>query len=125
MTAFPLGAVLSVSTGIFVAGDFGQVQDLCSHLVGEPLFTHSLPRVAEACAAAVLEQHPSLGDYPTPVLSGAEECRAWVASLAERFGAELEIAPMAPAVAHIDPIQELADRIGADRVIAAVLPEGK
>jgi hypothetical protein len=124
MTAFPLGAVLSVSTGIFVADDFGQVQELMSHLVGESLFAHSLPRVAKPCAAEVLRQHPALAEIPKPALSGREECDAWVAAQVERFGAELEIAPMAPgAVAHIDPIQELADRIGADRVIAVVTEE--
>lgn len=123
MKTFPLGAVLSVSTGIIVA-DFNQMHQLMEHLVGEPLFVHSLTVVAQPCAAELLCQHPQLGVVAMPDLNGAEECAAWVAEQAAVFGAELEIAPMglnfyAPA----DPLGVLAARLGEDRVITLVLPE--
>lgn len=123
MRTFSLGAAFSVTTGVLLV-EFDQVHQLLEYLVGHPLFTHQLPGVAAACAAEVLDQHPSLGDYPPPTLSGAEECAAWVASRAERFGAELEIAPMAPG-SHVptDPIADLADLIGSDRVVVLELPK--
>lgn len=122
MTTFPLGAVLSVTTGILVA-EFGEVHALLEHLVGEPLFTHSLTVVAEPCAAEVLRQRPQLAMVAEPELNGAEECATWVAEQVAVFGAELEIAPMKPGSLVLnDQIADLVARTSEDRVIALLLP---
>lgn len=116
MRTFSLGAVLSVSTGCFVAREgFGAVHELLDYMTGDTLFTHQLPRVMGECQPAMLAQHPQLKGIEVPdfgEIGSREEAEAtvfaWLSTVEAEYGTELPVVPMA-AVDHtsIDPLSEL------------------
>lgn len=116
--AFHLGDLLSVTTGALVSPRHIEgVQDLLGFMVGdEQLMPHALPRAGEACAPALLEQHPDLAAIETPTFSGFGDngsakaaVEAWLAVQVELYGETREVVPLAE-YAHLDPITELVMR---------------
>ena len=71
--AFPIGDVLSITTGRLVAKEgMGAVYEILNFLTGDNLYTHVLPRAAEFCRPALLKRFPQLkavGDHMGEMLS--------------------------------------------------------
>ena len=104
---FSVGAVLSVSTGIMLARDFGEVHRLMDHLTGDTLFTHQLPRAFKPCAAALKTQFPALSGIVPPPNVGAV-LDEWILEQTKSIGAAFDVEPMpAGAWRAMDPIAEL------------------
>lgn len=59
---FGLGAILTVTTDVFLVADIGDIYQLLNYMTGDNLFTHQLPRAAGECKPALLAQHPN---WPT------------------------------------------------------------
>ena len=113
MREFDLSEVLSITEGSLVSSrHMDGIYDILGYMTGESLFTHALPRAAETCAPAILEQHPNLVGIKAPEWdrSGdvAQQCADWVSEMKLLHGDTLEIAPLAD-WHHIDPIQELIE----------------
>jgi hypothetical protein len=124
---FPLGAVLSVATGILLADDFGQVHELLDHMTGDTLFTHQIPRAAGECADEVYRQHPQLREVAVPEFAEPTKATvpAWVAEQVARFGTSLPVAPLAAGDhTRIDPLTEMAMSYPHVEVIPVVI-EGR
>src|SRR5688500_3274407 len=77
---FPLGEVLSITTGRLVGREaIGGVYRILDYMTGESLFTHQLPRAAEECRPALLAQHPQLKDVEVPDdFDGFEAVYEWL-----------------------------------------------
>lgn len=109
MRNFDLGTVLSVTTGIFLAPDIGNVYDLLNYMTGDNLFTHQLPRAADRCRVVIIAQHPELANVDVLTVRNND----WHAFLAEQvaiYGNEIRVGPIPPDdYTHVDPIQELYD----------------
>lgn len=119
---FGLGAVLSVTTGRLLA-PFAEMHELIEYMAGGGVWTHQLPRVADECAPALLAQHPRLRQVVVPEdLAGEEACGAWLAERIAEYGATL---PVEPLYEHRrrEPMGELAEMVGPERVIAVVVPD--
>lgn len=130
--AFDLGDILTITTGSLVSPrHIGGVYDLLGFMTGDTLFTHQLPRAAEACRGPLLEQLPLLAEVVAPEWRFAAEDGPDVASaivfgwLDEQkaiYGAELPVAPLT-SWHHVNPIQELAELTERpDRIIVVSLP---
>ena len=78
-------------------------------MIGEPVFTHQIPRAIHECRPHLLAQHPQLAAVEVPdEFADAEEVHAWLSQQEAIYGAMLDIEPLA-AEDHtfIDPIVEL------------------
>lgn len=116
---FHLGDILSITTGVLVSKRLiGGVYDILNFMTADNLFTHQLPRAADECRPALLEQLPQLatvtGEDITP-----ENFQAWLEDRCAEFGEELLVKPL-PEHAHefIDPMSELAEKVHPDKIVA-------
>lgn len=97
MKTYSTPIVLSLTTGILlVQGGFGDMQDLCEHIAGRPIWTHELADKAlvEKLVAAVHEQHPQLKDVEKWNPDGQDlhtYLHGYVARQMEKFGPSLEV----------------------------------
>lgn len=127
---FNLSDVLSVTTGRLVSFRLMEgVYALLNHMTGDNLFTHQLGRAKEACARALLLDHPWLeeeGARLEAILDALpedadvmQEIRPFFVDLARRVGSsDINILPLSPnAWLHVDPVKELEAMVGSDRVI--------
>lgn len=120
---FGLGAILTVTTDVFLVADIGDIYELLNYMTGDNLFTHQLPRAAGECKPALLEQHPQLAAVDVPELPDADAYTAHLADLEKVHGAELAVAPLATgAHKRVNPLTELADMMPGKPIITAVAP---
>ena len=120
--AFPLADVLTITTERLLSYDhMDGVYRILNYLTGDNLFTHQLGRAAEACRPAVLEQHPQLVDVAPPEGIDAPDSMAWLVEQERIHGDSLIVTPIS-GWRHVDPIEELVDRVGPERVIVVEMP---
>jgi hypothetical protein len=121
----PLGEILSIATGRLLSRSrIEGVYRILNDMTGDNLMTHQLPRAADACKPALLAQHPQLVGVEPPqfVGVGPTDLMAWLADAEQRYGTELPVTPL-PDWERRNPIEELCDMVGSDRVVVAVVPE--
>jgi hypothetical protein len=131
---FHLGDILSITHGRLVSPrHIGGVYDILNYMTGDNLFTHQLPRASEICRPILLKQHPKLAapevDFEVAKLeemlqtpSGKADPKAlvdgWLFTMTIEYGETLPVEPMRPAdYEYRDPIQELEEKVGKDKVI--------
>lgn len=126
---FHLGEVLSVTTGYLLSPDgIDGVYRILNWMTRDKLFTHQLPRAARECAPFLRRCFPALAAISPPDrLKGQPQREAWMAWLGElvkQHGEEFEV-PRLPSDIHDfkNPIQELEEMVGKDRVIVVKPPE--
>ena len=147
---FSLGDVLSITTGRLLSERrMDGIYDILNWMTGDNLFTHQLPRAAKECKPWLIEQYPQLDPEQNPKLqtmldkltamrkteSGKNDTtfliRGWLSSIGRNFWGlssddKLIVFPLAASwdYAYLpkDPIQELAEMVGEDRVIAVQSP---
>ncbi|MFD7996867.1 DUF7736 domain-containing protein [Streptomyces mexicanus] len=117
--AYPLADILSVTTGRLLSHRrMDGLYDLLGYMTGQSLFTHQLPRAADACGPALLAQHPQLADVAPPQDLDAPDLMAWLANAEQEHGRELPVEPLpADAWEQRDPIGELSDMVRPEKVI--------
>lgn len=120
---FPIGQVLSASSGRLMC-DMEGVYEILNFLTGDNLFTHQLPRAFRECQPHILRQHPQLAAFDDKKVT-TENWRSMLDEAKKQFGETLELEPI-PSDDHSvkDPIKELEDVVGKDRVIV-IRPEGE
>jgi hypothetical protein len=122
---FPLADILTMTTGrLLTTRGIGAVYDIANWLTGDNLFTHQLPRAADICGPALLDQHPQLQGVEPPADIDVPNLMAWLADAEREHGEHLPVAPLPPgAWQHQNPVEELCDLVGPERVI--VMPPHK
>ena len=123
MKDFPIGVVLSITTGRLCC-DMDDVYKILNYLTGDNLFTHQLPRASRECKPWILRRHPELVNVDVSMFDSwpAEGMRfqvaAWVEEQAFRFGSTIMLDPI-PQDEHckIDPVAEAEQMIGKDKVV--------
>lgn len=112
---FPLADILSITTGRLLSRDhMDGIYRILNYLTSDELFTHQLPRAAEACRPALIAQHPQLADAMPPDDMQVPALLAWLAAQERAHGQSLSVSP----IAHWDsrhPLTELADMIGSHK----------
>lgn len=132
---FHLGDLLSYTTGALVAPDHMRgMHRVAEFLTDGPVWDHQLIRLSDPIAAEIRRQHPWISAVAAPVFEFPDDARNdhcaavvgdWLTAQAGRFGAEHVLArPDGFAAAHIrEPLSELIERVGPERVIPAVVTE--
>lgn len=121
MMTCDLGTVLSVTTGILLTRNFGDVHRLMDHLTGDTLFTHQLSRAFKPCKVALLAQFPRLADV-TPPANVGEILDAWLETESVLHGNSFDVVPMAPdAWERRPPLEELQSMMRPDQEMVAVV----
>lgn len=134
MKSFSTLAILSVTSGRLLTrpdGDgngIGQMYDLLGYMTGEQPFTHQLPRFAEECKPHLANQFPELDALTSEIVRrcDAGEVHELCDELEAEFGAEQEVQPI-PSGEHVsrNPVGELLDKVGAEKVIVVATPESE
>lgn len=108
MKTFHLGDILSVTTEKLVApGGIAAVHELLDYMVGEPLWTHQLPRANDECKPELLRQHPFLVEVTAPDFADEAHVWRWLGEQVDRWGESFEVAPLRPGNhTSIDPLTE-------------------
>lgn len=121
---FHLGDILSITTGRLLSPrHMDGIYDILDFMTGDSLMTHQLIRASKECAEPLLAQHPDLTGIHVPEnLSSEKQVYEWLATQTAVYGETREVTPLTNAV-HRDPITELAEMVGPDRIVAVVLPE--
>lgn len=124
---FHIGDILSVTTGRLVSPDhMSGLQALLEWMAGEPIWTHQLGRVAVEATPTLRAAFPDLAAIePTDEqMASKTTVEAWLADIVAKHGTHRDV-PRIPQGQHVavDPISELVDMVGADRVIPVVVSE--
>ena len=128
---FHIGDILSITTDTLLApSGMSGVYAILNFVTQDSIFTHQIPRAIQEAKPYILRQFPQLNGVTLPADLGGEEAvkeeavKEWVEQQAERFGEWHEVAPMAQDDhQRIDPVEELSEKMGRDRVI--VVPSQK
>ncbi|MGA5372315.1 hypothetical protein ACPCSD_14705 [Streptomyces griseoincarnatus] len=122
--AYPLADILTMTTGRLLSPrHMDAVYDLANWMTGDNLMTHQLPRAADACGPALLAQHPQLQGVEPPADIDVPDLMAWLANAEREHGEHLPVAPLAAGQwDRQDPLEELCDMVGPEKVIVAPLP---
>jgi len=122
---FHLGDMLSITDGHLVSPNhMDGVYRIIDYITGIPHFTHQLPRAADECKTWLLKQHPWLAEVIAPdEFRDKAHVDEWLAALASKYGEFHPVAPM-PFGAYVgrEPLSELVEMVGKDRVIAVTIP---
>lgn len=138
---FSLGDVLSITTGRLVSErHMDGVYDILNWMTGDNLFTHQLPRAAEACAPVLCAQLSRLNPEENAELKAEVEgliqsleglnekaereaaISAWLVTLKAKYGDSFQIIPLKGWESR-DPLAEAVEMFGADKVIAVSADE--
>ena len=125
MREFDLGDILSITTERLVSRrHIDGVYDILNHMTGDNLFTHQLPRASRQCRPALLAQHPDLAEIEVPEREWTQESMAvWLDELSETYGRTRPVQILAESeYIHVDPIEELADMVGPEKVFVMRAP---
>lgn len=116
---FHLGDILSITTGALVSSrGMEGVYDILNYMSGDDLYTHQLPRVARECEPSLRAQHPDLDEVVVPKdLRGEKPVQDWLAGVIAEYGETRPVLTLNPEDhVTIDPTEEAADLVGADKV---------
>jgi hypothetical protein len=119
---FPLADVLSVTTGKLLSrSHMDGIYEILSYMTGQSLFTHQLGDACDKAKPALLGQHPQLVDVEPPEGLDQADLMAWLIETERTHGEELQVTPLSD-WEHRDPIEDLCDKVGAEKVYVVPVP---
>ncbi|WP_185931383.1 hypothetical protein [Streptomyces sp. WAC08401] len=118
---FALDDILTMTTGRLLSRrHMDGVYDLANWMTGDNLMTHQLPRAADACAPALLAQHPQLSGVHPPEGIDTADLLAWIITVEQTHGETLPVAPLPTGSwEQRNPVEDLCDMVGPEKVIVA------
>jgi hypothetical protein len=97
------------------------VYEILNFMTRDNLFTHQLPRASDECRPALLAQHPQLVNVDATGVN-KENWRKWLDEQITRFGESLQVTALeAGAHDRRNPLDELVDMVGPDRVLPVII----
>ena len=122
---FHISDILSMTTGKLVSSrHMTGVYELAEWMAGEPIWTHQLPRMFREAKPVLLAAHPQLVDADCEGVTPeniADRIAGWV----EQFGETLPVPRMnADQHERIDPLSELVEKVGPDRIVVVETSHG-
>lgn len=122
---FPLADILSVTTERPLSRrHMDGLYDILGYMTGDSLMTHQLPRANDACKPVLLLQHPQLDGVVPPEGIDAPDLMAWLANAEREYGETLPVQPLA-VWEHQNPIEELCDMVGPEKVFVVPVADEK
>lgn len=121
----PLADVLSITTDHLLSRrHVDGIYDLLRHMTGQDVYTHQLVKVADACAPALVEQHPFLAELKPPKGLDVPDLMSWLTEAERVHGETIEVARLGT-WEYRDPIEDAADAVGADKVWLPTADDGR
>jgi hypothetical protein len=122
--SFHIGDILSVVTGRLVSPDgFSSTQQFLEHLAGESVGTHQCGRVADEAGPWLRKQFPELATIEVPKLDSEQAYGDWLQGVADQLGSHRDVLQFPEGGHdHINPISELVDMVGSEKVVPVVIP---
>lgn len=112
----PLADVLSVTTEKLLSRrHMDGIYDLLRHMTGQGVYTHQLGMTVDVCGPALVEQHPFLAGLKPPDGLDKPDLMAWLVEAERIHGETVDVVPLSSWTRH-DPIETLADAVGASKV---------
>ncbi len=127
---YPLATILSVTTKsrwlLTPERNLKAVGDLLCYMTGAGLMMFQFADAAQVCRPVLLEQHPQLADVDPPEdMSEADVMSVWLPEMVAAYGEELLVVALPKgAYAQRNPIEDLADMVGPDRVFVVPTADG-
>ena len=119
---FPPADALSVTTEKLLSRrHMDGIYEILSWMTGQSLFTHQLGDACDKAKPALLAQHPHLADVQPPDGLDQADIMAWLVEAERVHGETIEIAPLSD-WEHRDPIEDLCDKVGAEKVYVVPVP---
>lgn len=121
---FPLGDLLTATTGSILVDRLSRVRELVDHVTGYRHHGHQVRAALPVVREHLMEQHPWLAEITVPRAVNSEAtARGFLDATALVFGAEHEVEQM-PFGAYVgrESKAEMEEMVGKDRVIPVVLP---
>jgi len=119
---FHLGDILSITAGPLVSPQgMDGIYDILNFMTGDKLFAHQLPRASGECRPYLLEQHPQLKKVDASGVN-KKNWKKWLAKQIKKYGEELIVKPISKEAHEVkNPIQELEEKLGPDKVVPVVV----
>ena len=111
---YSLGAILTGITGTVLC-DFSDFHSLAEWLCGYPVFTHQLPRMKEDIEQGLRRQFPQFADEDVSDVD-EDNCREWLDARKLIYGEAFQVTPMSDAPEQQNPLHELWDMVGPEKV---------
>lgn len=119
---FPLADALSVTTDKLLSrSHMDGIYEILNYMTGQSLFTHQLPNAADKAKPALIQQHPYLAELQPPAGLDLADLMAWLVEAERIHGETIEVKPLSD-WEHRDPIEDLCDKVGADKVYVVPVP---
>jgi hypothetical protein len=119
---FPLADALSVTTEKLLSrSHMGGIYEILSYMTGQSLFTHQLGDACDKAKPALIAQHPHLAELQPPDGLDQADLMAWLVETERVHGETIEVAPLSD-WEHRDPIEDLCDKVGAEKVYVVPVP---
>lgn len=133
---FDVSDVLSVATPRLVSNRHMEgVYDILNWMTDDNLFTHQLPRAARQCETWLLRWFPELANANAALgalddllaqheSNPGEACRIWIERLVAIGLPTHYDVPRVPADhrQHVNPLEELAQMVGPEKIIVVTPP---
>jgi hypothetical protein len=120
MKDFPIGDVLSATTGILVSPrGIAGVYEVLNWMTGESVYTHQLPRIGREARPVILAAHPDLAQaYEEAEQVTSQNWCHWHDTWVARYGETISV-PKFTGDDHerIDPLSELAEKVRPDQIV--------
>ncbi|TRZ78547.1 hypothetical protein D4R87_00410 [bacterium] len=115
---FHISDVLTITTGRLVSTrHMDGVYEILNFMTDDSLFTHQLPRASNECKPRLLDQFPFLRDIDVSGIN-EETWKSWLSSQVSKFGGYHDVIPLnSEDHKKINPIEEIVDLIGEDKVL--------
>lgn len=123
---FHIGALLSVTQDILLR-PIGDVYRVIDYVTGQPHMTHQLIRAKDEITPHLVAQHPWLAGITVPEWVCDEPTVSdFLAEIATEHGRYHEVAPLSfGAYVGREPVAELEEMVGKDRVIRVEIPRSE
>jgi len=111
-----LGDILSITGNKLLSPRLIEgVYDILNFMTGDSLFKHQLLRAQEVCKPILLKQYPELAKVDDSEVNG-ENWGEWLDKQINQYGEYLAVISLNE-WEHRDPLEELIDMVGEEKVI--------
>lgn len=119
---FPLADALSVTTEKLLSRrHMDGIYEILSYMTGQSLFTHQLGDACDKAKPALISQHPQLAELQPPDGLDRADLMAWLVEAERVHGETIKVTPLSD-WEHRDPIEDLCDKVGAEKAFVVPVP---
>lgn len=117
---FTTAEIITAGIGRMCVANIGRIYAIFNHLTSDDLFTHQLPRAFKTYKEHLHQTFPWLNELKEDDF-GPENYKASLEAVVSKYGNEHELEPAPNLWVIQEPMQELVDMVGKEKVISVQL----